>query len=179
MRFGFGHAGRSELRPHWGLAMRRATTLFLMIASGCVEDKASVAEPHPEQADCWHAPVGGDPRLFRSIRTRDADGNGPHHNGYDWLVDKGSPVYAVADGEVVFDRDLPGYCSWPVDDLNTMLWIDLGEGIVVVYAHLQQDFVDVGDRVERGQKIAESGDGGCTWFEHLHFSVFDIFCPAF
>lgn len=55
------------------------------------------------------------------------------------------------------------------------LMFDLGNGLFVVYAHLQPGSIRVkqGDKVRRGQKVALVGNSGNTDAPHLHVHVMD------
>lgn len=95
----------------------------------------------------------------------------------------GQPVYAVADGTIAMavdgspdlkvgaQREQPT----PQNAGGNRVAIDLGDGRFAVYAHLQQGSLTVhpGDRVRRGQRIANVGSSGTTGGPHLHFQVTD------
>src|SRR5204863_1860534 len=53
---------------------------------------------------------------------------------------------------------------------NTIV-IDHGYGLLTVYGHLASFAVKAGDKVERGQLIAQSDSTGLAGGDHLHFSV--------
>ncbi len=105
-------------------------------------------------------------------------------------ADYGQAVYAVADGTVsstldTVDAGTPGVL--PADDpvLGPKLTIDnvdgnhiiedLGGGIWAMYAHLIRGslLVQPGDKVKKGQKIAELGNTGNSSAPHLHFQLMD------
>jgi hypothetical protein len=52
-----------------------------------------------------------------------------------------------------------------------MTIIDHGDGFATLYAHVRKLMVRVGDRVERGDPIAEVGRSGNATGTHLHFEV--------
>jgi murein DD-endopeptidase MepM/ murein hydrolase activator NlpD len=45
------------------------------------------------------------------------------------------------------------------------------DGAVTVYGHVNQYFVDAGERVSAGEQIAEVGNRGQSTGPHLHFEV--------
>jgi murein DD-endopeptidase MepM/ murein hydrolase activator NlpD len=49
--------------------------------------------------------------------------------------------------------------------------VDHGNGVVTVYAHLNEPLVKKGDRVERGDIIARSGNTGRSSAPHLHYEI--------
>ncbi len=98
------------------------------------------------------------------------------HNGYDWLTPEGTPLLAVADGEVIFaDAEPPFKCGarGMVSALIVSLRHDTVLGVLeTVYIHLSRIDVAVGDRVKEGEQIGLSGSTGCSSGPHLHFSVY-------
>ena len=53
-----------------------------------------------------------------------------------------------------------------------MVEVSHGDGLVTRYAHNQQNLVDVGDLVRRGDVIALMGSSGRSTGPHVHFEVF-------
>lgn len=113
-------------------------------------------------------------RTFRGeARAGGIDG----HNGYDWRMDVGTPILAVADGDVVFaDLEEPFFCP-PLGRTVSGLFVLLehlapsGDRFLSGYAHLDRIDVTRGQRVNAGQQIALSGNTGCSTRPHLHFMV--------
>ena len=85
------------------------------------------------------------------------------HHGQDFGVLNGTPVYAPADAVVKSRNGKTGYG-------NTII-LDHGYGIKTVYAHLSRYAVKPGDKVERGDLIAYSGNTGRSTGPHLHYEV--------
>ncbi|MBT3631522.1 MAG: M23 family metallopeptidase [Candidatus Marinimicrobia bacterium] len=85
------------------------------------------------------------------------------HHGQDFGVLTGTPVYAPADAVVKSRNGKTGYG-------NTII-LDHGYGIKTVYAHLSRYSVKPGDKVERGDLIAYSGNTGRSTGPHLHYEV--------
>jgi len=90
------------------------------------------------------------------------------HNGTDYGVPDGSPIYAVADGKVSTDSVGSGARSY-----GHYVTIDHGNGYKTLYAHLDPSSADVhpGDVVKAGQVIGKSGHSGHVTGPHLHFEV--------
>jgi len=85
------------------------------------------------------------------------------HAGIDLGGKVGDPVYAAADGKVIEsarDRTRGNY-----------IVIDHGRGIQTRYLHLSKRHVEVGDYVEKGQKIGDLGNTGRSTGPHLHYEV--------
>lgn len=85
------------------------------------------------------------------------------HEGLDFAADKGTPVYATADGKVVNASWESGY--------GNLVEIDHGYGYVTRYAHLSKFKVKEGQTVKRGDLIAETGNTGKSTGPHLHYEV--------
>ncbi len=86
------------------------------------------------------------------------------HFGIDYAGKPGAPIYAAADGYVVFS-------GWTYDDGN-MLIISHGNRFLTVYKHNQSLLKSAHSLVKRGEVIAVLGTSGRTSLgPHLHFEV--------
>lgn len=85
------------------------------------------------------------------------------HNGIDIAVPKGTAVKAAASGEVVHSGWMNGF--------GYTVIIDHGRGVETLYAHNSRTTVSKGSMVNKGQKIALSGNTGLSTGPHLHFGV--------
>jgi murein DD-endopeptidase MepM/ murein hydrolase activator NlpD len=100
------------------------------------------------------------------------------HDGYDWFMIEGSEVLAAAGGTVaVAGLETPFFCRLlNRQTAGTMVAIDhvapTGERFRTTYLHLARVLVQVGQTVASGQRIAESGNTGCSLGPHLHFGVY-------
>lgn len=107
----------------------------------------------------------------RTIRVTSPFGNRYHpvlhvyklHTGMDLGVPSGTPVHAMADGEVIIAKYSSAYGNYIV--------INHGSGISTLYAHNSKLLVSVGDKVKGGQVISKSGNTGYSTGAHLHFEV--------
>ncbi|MBI2360423.1 MAG: M23 family metallopeptidase, partial [Deltaproteobacteria bacterium] len=85
------------------------------------------------------------------------------HSGLDIPKPMGTAVRAPGDGVVVRVGSSNG-------NGNTVT-LDHGAGITTMYAHLSQIHVKEGERVRKGQRIAEVGNTGKSTSSHLHYEV--------
>lgn len=106
-------------------------------------------------------------------------GLGSHRDEYavDFVMSKDSPVLAARGGIVVGVRDACPNINCPLDPTaccGNVIRIQHADGTVAAYYHLRQwgSCVAVGDRVERGDRIGQSGNTGYSVMPHLHFAVF-------
>lgn len=88
---------------------------------------------------------------------------GRMHDGVDWSMPIGSPIFA-ADGGTVVSAGYDGAYGYSIV-------INHGNGLKTRYAHNSKLLISVGDKVYKGQKIANSGNSGRTTGPHLHFEV--------
>ena len=88
------------------------------------------------------------------------------HEGVDFAVPDGTDVLAVADG-VVTGVGSP----WGKAYGSHSIVIHHGKHGYMIYAHNQKALVKVGDKVKKGQHIAESGHDGNVTGPHLHVEL--------
>lgn len=96
-------------------------------------------------------------------RTRPYTG---FHNGIDlakYGSAHGEPIVAANDGIVIRASWFGGY--------GNCVMIDHGGGVVTLYGHASRLHVSYGQRVSRGQHIADIGNTGNSFGAHLHFEV--------
>ena len=85
------------------------------------------------------------------------------HTGLDIDGNKGDPVRAAADGEVLYTGWLRGY--------GQVIIVDHGADLTTVYAHLSGIDTTENAKVKTGDKIGRVGSTGVATGNHLHFEV--------
>ena len=107
-------------------------------------------------------PVDGYYYVTSAYGARDLEGTTFHH-GLDIGCPEGTGILAGGSGEVIIAR----YNS----SLGNYIVIDHGNGITTTYGHNSELLVEVGDKVNKGQRIAKAGNTGFSFGSHCHFAV--------
>jgi murein DD-endopeptidase MepM/ murein hydrolase activator NlpD len=106
-----------------------------------------------------------------AITHRDASSR----NAIDIAMPVGTAVHAAREGLVinVAHRFFRGGLEAAISDEANFVQVLHEDGTTAIYAHLQMDTIRVrpGQRVERGEYIANSGNTGFSSGPHLHFVV--------
>ncbi|MFP3948808.1 MAG: M23 family metallopeptidase [Longimicrobiales bacterium] len=85
------------------------------------------------------------------------------HRGVDLQVPVGTPVRAMAPGTVRFAGTMSGF--------GQVIWLDHGEAVMSVYAHLSEIRVRQGQALDGQPIIGLSGDSGNAEAPLLHFEI--------
>jgi murein DD-endopeptidase MepM/ murein hydrolase activator NlpD len=85
------------------------------------------------------------------------------HAGIDIAGERGTDVFAPAQGKVVFSGNR--------GPLGKSIIIDHGYGVRTQYGHSDDIYVKTGETVQRGQRIASLGNSGRSTGPHLHYVV--------
>ncbi len=111
-------------------------------------------------------PLAGGFRLSSGfgMRTDPFTGMLGRHDGLDFTSTFGAPILATADGVVTRS-------GWE-DTYGNIVEITHAEGFMTRYAHISTRRVTEGQRVKRGDRIAEVGSTGRSTGPHLHYEGF-------
>ncbi len=141
------------------------------VQSRSFDDVMALSRRAGEMASCIPAvpPIVPDRSNYRlsssfGYRSDPISGKTAFHEGMDFSIKTGNPVYATGDGvvETVF-YGIFGYGNYVL--------IDHGFGYKTRYAHLSSSAVTEGMKVKRGELIAYSGNSGKSTGDHLHYEV--------
>ena len=109
----------------------------------------------------WPIPLSADQRCSSPYGWRILYGVWDYHRGWDIACWLGTDIEAAKGGTVVIAQYHNSYGNYVV--------IDHGGGVSTVYAHCSKLLVKVGDKVKKGDHIAEVGTTGNSTGYHLHF----------
>ncbi len=112
----------------------------------------------------FRVPVDQFIRISSPFGTRRSYDGGPmtsYHEGTDFAVPAGTPVYAPADGVVMIAE--------PLAVRGNAVVIDHGWGVYSGLYHLSEIKVTPGQRVKQGDLIGLSGNTGLSTGAHLHW----------
>lgn len=111
----------------------------------------------------WPLKVSGTITSTFGYRSQPTAGASTYHKGIDIGVPTGTPIVAIADGNVVTS-------SYQAAAGNYVM-IYHGNTTYSVYMHCSKLLVSVGDTVKKGEVIAEVGSTGVSTGPHLHFGI--------
>ena len=100
------------------------------------------------------------------MRTDPVYGGKARHNGLDFAIEVGNPVYSTGDGvveEVTVNYSRRGFGCYVL--------VDHGFGYKTRYAHLSSVYVQQGMKVKRGDFLGKTGNTGKSSGPHLHYEV--------
>lgn len=128
--------------------------------------KPTAPRPPRQTANAAPVRVGGfgwplSGNLLAGYGGRMPDGRASH--GLLIAAGLGTPVRAVADGNVVFAEWMTGY--------GLILIVDHGNGYLSLYAHNESLLKDVGTAVKRGDAVARVGNSGGLTQPALYFEL--------
>ncbi len=86
------------------------------------------------------------------------------HAGIDIAAPVGTPVLAAASGEVI-------EAGWSSGGYGNLVKLQHLDGSITLYAHNDRLLVTLGQKVNKGEQIAEMGSTGYSTGSHLHFEI--------
>jgi murein DD-endopeptidase MepM/ murein hydrolase activator NlpD len=93
------------------------------------------------------------------------------HAGADFAAPAGTPIYAAAEGVVVFAGQVPLRRSALWWRYGNLVIVEHGADFITVLGHNSRIEVRAGQRVRRGDLLAAVGDTGWSSSPHLHYEV--------
>lgn len=175
--FGVGGAASEDLDPRIALTERHEHLMREMHQQINALDAASVRQE--DRFDTLLDKLEGQRNLLASTpaiqpadgwvtsrfgyRTSPFTDRKEFHKGLDIANRKGTPILAAAAGVISF--------VGKKSHMGKVVVIDHGHGMVTRYAHLSETLKKRGERVGRGDVIAQMGNSGRSTGPHLHYEV--------
>lgn len=100
---------------------------------------------------------------FNFYRLNPITGYIKPHKGIDLALPIGTPVLGVADGKVIVSKDS--------NLAGKYITIKHNNNYLTRYMHLKKVFVQIGQNIKMGEKIALSGNSGRSTGPHLHYEM--------
>jgi len=126
-----------------------------------VQARGTLERPSWAPTGSFRWPTSG--TITSKYGYRNIFGGSSFHGGIDIANSRGTDVVAADGGEVV-------YAGW-MSSYGYLVQIDHQNGYVTYYGHNSKLLVSVGDKVYKGQHIAEMGSTGRSTGNHCHFEV--------
>ena len=117
----------------------------------------------PEQLLAQYVPSGRPLYGWISKGFSSADEARGKHTGIDFAVKEGTAVSATASGEIIS-------AGWD-EYLGNFVIIDHGNGYLTTYGHNRELLVKKGEKINKGEIIALSGNTGQSTAPHLHYEI--------
>lgn len=115
-------------------------------------------------------------KTFKIIQGYNGDFSHQNINSLDFSMPVGTELRAIRGGIVikVIDHNNKSCGNEECNKYNNIIIINHSDGTFAEYVHLKQNGskVKVGDKIEKGQIIAHSGNVGWSTGPHLHLTVF-------
>jgi murein DD-endopeptidase MepM/ murein hydrolase activator NlpD len=127
-----------------------------------IKSRKQYSEKQPTVDFIW--PINGRISSIFGLRLFFNEQERRPHSGLDIAAAEGTPIKAVADGTIIDTGDF--FFS------GNMIYLDHGQGIVTLYAHLSKISVKAGDKIKQGEIIGLVGQTGRVTGPHLHFAVY-------
>ena len=89
---------------------------------------------------------------------------GTYHYGLDFAASAGTPIYAARAGKVI-------YSGYNQGGYGKLIILEHSDGTQTYYAHCSSLYVNVGESVGQGERIAGVGTTGDSTGNHLHFEI--------
>lgn len=111
----------------------------------------------------YSAPVSGYTSSGFGYRLHPVENIVKFHYGTDYAVNSGTDIFSFADGTVT-------EVNWD-DGYGNYIRVSHDGGWSTLYAHCSQTFVQAGQSISKGDKIALAGATGEVTGPHLHFEL--------
>ena len=162
-----GNAGLGHIAPEPQIAdaasLIKAADLN-QAAAKAAADKAAADKAAADKAAAPAISLGGGIQMIVGRVTSGFGGRwGTVHQGLDIAAPIGTPIHVPEAGTVISSGPASGFGLW--------VRVQHADGTITVYGHINRSFVKVGQKVDEGDVIAETGNRGQSTGPHLHIGV--------
>lgn len=151
----------NEFRGEWFIPGQRMTSKELTFFSG--QAFTQPLDDIPEKSLSLVRPVQGATSSKWGRRIDPFTKKETFHGGMDIAANKGSDVYSSAPGTVILAGSKGGY--------GNLVVLKHDYGYETRYGHLDEIFVEIGQKVKKREIIGKVGNTGRATGYHLHFEV--------
>jgi len=146
-------------------AQLRDAEIRLLELQGRADAEAAWAQIQAaeEAADTLTATGGAVPPTLGRVTSCYGSRWGAMHYGIDIAAPIGTPVYSPEAGTVLQ--------AGPASGFGLAVAVQHSDGAISLYGHVNQFFVEPGQAVAGGERIAEVGNRGQSTGPHLHFEI--------
>jgi septal ring factor EnvC (AmiA/AmiB activator) len=144
-------------------ATRKLEELILKFQKEASSDKISYKEKFGDFKGVLEPPVNSRVISFFGKEQVSRLDSYLFNNGIRFSTEIGQAVKSVFGGEVIYSDWFRGY--------GKLIIIDHGSGYYTIYSHLSELLKSVGNMVNRGDLIAQSGDTGSLMGQCLYFEI--------
>jgi murein DD-endopeptidase MepM/ murein hydrolase activator NlpD len=164
---GLGNVGLGHIAPEPQIAdaasLIKAADLN-QAAAKAAADKAAADKAAADKAAAPAISLGGGIQMIVGRVTSGFGGRwGTVHQGLDIAAPIGTPIHVPEAGTVISSGPASGFGLW--------VRVQHADGTITVYGHINRSFVKVGQKVDQGDVIAETGNRGQSTGPHLHIGV--------
>ncbi len=159
-----------------GLKIQARVSEQLRVLDTFVREVQSFEAAHGDQVETTPSTSPLRPESFvltspfgtrRSPFTKQSD----FHPGIDLAAQVGTPIYAPADGKVVFAGRMPLRQSVGWWRYGNLVAIRNGDRFITLFGHCDEVIVRNGQSVKQGDLLATVGNTGWSTSPHLHYEV--------
>lgn len=137
---------------------RTGEWIFIPLAQGIIPKVWPKSQNYGQGSMLWPVPTS------RHISSIYGPRGGKIHHGIDIPASSGAYILASEEGKIIYsDKAIRGYGNLTI--------ISHPNGLYTVYAHARKNFTKKGQKIAKGQVIAEVGNTGHSTGPHLHFEV--------
>ena len=149
-----------------GQESKREVVASALLSEPVAELQATGTMPRPTwfPTGTFRWPTSGVITSYFGYRDQPTAGASSYHEAIDIANRTGTAIYAADGGIVTYAGWSGGYGYLIKIDHN-------GNGFVTYYAHCNELYVSVGDKVYKGELIGSMGSTGYSTGPHLHFAI--------